>query len=110
MMHTATGIIGYFSQTFQKIQQYQAAETIRATVVGAGTHTTNVSGSTISYARDKLPVKNIPVFRLTEEEEQDKKAFLEAAERGISLYGSEGAVEQMALAFSGKYQTGFRQI
>lgn len=95
---------------FQKIQQYQAAETIRATVVGAGTHTTNVSGSTISYARDKLPVKNIPVFRFTEEEEQDKKAFLEAVERGISLYESEGAVEQMALAFSGKYHTGFRQI
>ena len=98
------------NSAFQKIRQYPAAETIRATVVGAGTHTTNVSGSTISYAKEKLPVKNIPVVRLTEEEETDKGAFLEAVERGISLYESEGAVEQIALALSGKYHTGFRQI
>ena len=30
---------------------FRPAETIRATVVGAGTHTTEVSGSTIHYAR-----------------------------------------------------------
>ena len=47
---------------FQKVKIYPAAETIRATVVGAGTHTTDVSGSTISYAREKLPIKNIPVL------------------------------------------------
>ena len=40
------------NSAFQKIRQYPAAETIRATVVGAGTHTTNVSGSTISYAKE----------------------------------------------------------
>ena len=49
---------------FQKVKIYPAAETIRATVVGAGTHTTDVSGSTISYAREKLPIKNIPVLKV----------------------------------------------
>ena len=38
------------------------AETIRATVVGAGTYMTEVSGSTISYSGDIFPIKNLPVF------------------------------------------------
>lgn len=39
-------------------------ETIRATVVGAGTHTTSVSGSTIWAAREALPIRNMPVLHL----------------------------------------------
>ncbi len=45
-------------------------ETIRATVVGAGTYTTSISGSTISYAGEILPIKNIPALKLTEEEQR----------------------------------------
>ncbi len=45
-------------------------ETIRATVVGAGTHTTSVSGSTILAARDALPQRNLPVLYLTGREIQ----------------------------------------
>lgn len=41
-------------------------ETIRATVVGAGTYTTSISGSTITYSDGLLPLKNIPVIRLDE--------------------------------------------
>lgn len=41
----------------KQVLTYPAAETIRATVVGAGTHTTNVSGSTISYSDGQLPIK-----------------------------------------------------
>lgn len=39
-------------------------ETIRATVIGAGSYTTTVSGSTITYAGDVLPQKNLPVLTL----------------------------------------------
>lgn len=39
-------------------------ETIRATVVGAGVYTTEVSGSTISYSEDVFPIKNLPVFKV----------------------------------------------
>jgi ethanolamine utilization protein EutA len=42
----------------------QPGETIRATVVGAGTYTTTISGSTISYSDDIFPLKNIPVVKL----------------------------------------------
>lgn len=44
-------------------------ETIRATVVGAGTYTTSISGSTITYSENILPIKNVPVMRLGEEEQ-----------------------------------------
>ena len=44
---------------------YRAKETIRATVVGAGTHATDVSGSTIRYDKSYLPIKNIPVLKVS---------------------------------------------
>lgn len=45
-------------------------ETIRATVVGAGSYTTTLSGSTISYTGEIFPLKNVPVLKLTAEEQE----------------------------------------
>ena len=50
-------------------RQLTAGETIRATVVGAGTYTTSISGSTIAYSPRLFPLKNIPVLKLDEEEQ-----------------------------------------
>jgi ethanolamine utilization protein EutA len=47
----------------------RGAETIRATVIGAGSCTVNLSGSTIFYEGDVFPQKNLPVLRLSPEEE-----------------------------------------
>lgn len=47
----------------------RAKETIRATVIGAGSHTTELSGSTIFYDRVRFPLKNLPVAALTQQEE-----------------------------------------
>ncbi|MCI5649499.1 MAG: ethanolamine ammonia-lyase reactivating factor EutA [Fusicatenibacter sp.] len=94
----------------QTLKTYPAKETIRATVVGAGTHTTNVSGSTISYAKGQLPIKNIPVLKVSAEEEQEPAAFRKAIRDRLLLYKTEGVLEQTAIAFSGKYHTSFRQI
>ena len=52
------------------LPQLEAAETIRATVVGAGTYTTTISGSTIDYVAELLPMKNLPVLKLTAGEER----------------------------------------
>ena len=41
------------------------AETLRATVLGAGTQTVTLSGSTIWAERQILPIKNVPVVRPT---------------------------------------------
>ena len=92
------------------ITTYPAAETIRATVVGAGTHTTNVSGSTISYTSGKLPIKNIPVLKISEEEEQEPAMFRDAIRRKLKLYEGENGLEQVAIVFSGKYHTTFAQL
>lgn len=54
---------------FGRFQILSAAETIGATVVGAGTYTTRLSGSTIAYDSGLFPLKNIPVLRLSAEQE-----------------------------------------
>lgn len=47
-------------------QLVRGEETIRATVVGAGSYATEVSGSTIFYKNVNFPLKNLPVLRLEE--------------------------------------------
>ena len=51
------------------------AETIRATVIGAGCHTTQLSGSTVYYQNITFPMKNIPVV---EGEADDPEAIQKA--------------------------------
>ncbi len=58
-------------EAFSKIRVIGAGETIRATVVGAGTYTTSLSGSTIFYTPGIFPVKNVPALKLGEEEQAD---------------------------------------
>jgi len=41
-------------------------ETIRATVIGAGCHSTQLSGSTVFYRNVHFPMKNIPVVRISD--------------------------------------------
>lgn len=57
------------SLIFSKKEVLKSAETIRATVVGAGSHTAEISGSTIAYREQILPVKNIPILKLAQEDE-----------------------------------------
>ena len=93
-----------------KVTLFTAAETIRATVVGAGTHTTEVSGSTIAYAKDILPVKNIPILRVSEEDEEQLAAISESIRRQIPLFITENKLEQIAISFTGKRYTSFKNI
>ena len=44
-------------------------ETIRATVIGAGCHSTQLSGSTVYCQGINLPLKNLPVVRFSYEEQ-----------------------------------------
>ena len=59
------------SRIFTAFRVIESEETIRATVIGAGTYTTSVSGSTITYAGDLFPMKNVPVLKLTAAEERE---------------------------------------
>lgn len=93
-----------------QIRKFEAMETIRATVVGAGAHTTTVSGSTISYAEKRLPIKNIPVLKISPEEETDEKSFGELISKKIPIYSSEGRADQIAIAFEGKSFSTYEDI
>lgn len=95
---------------FQAVQLFQAAETIRATVVGAGEHTTEVSGSTIHYAEDKLPIKNIPILKVSEEDEASLETLRSSITRQMPLYKPEGVVEQIAIALNGETRTSFADV
>ena len=48
-------------------------ETIRATVIGAGCHSTQLSGSTVFCRNVELPVKNLPVAVFTPEEQDGRE-------------------------------------
>ncbi|MDO4487597.1 MAG: ethanolamine ammonia-lyase reactivating factor EutA [Eubacteriales bacterium] len=94
----------------KNVLTYPAVETIRATVVGAGTHTTNVSGSTIQYTDGRLPIKNIPVLKLSEEDEQNPEVFRETLKKKLKLFMNEGHQEQVAIVLSGKYHQSFLRV
>lgn len=63
------------SPFFSNFTVVRPKETIRATVVGAGSHATKISGSTVYYNEELLPLKSLPVIKLTENylEEYRKK-------------------------------------
>ena len=64
--------------------EYRLGEqTIRATVIGAGCHTTQLSGSTVFCRNMDLPKKNLPVVYLTRQE-QDSQDFAALAGQKIA--------------------------
>ena len=56
------------SKLYQIYNVMESLEAIRATVVGAGTHTVNVSGSTVFVDASMLPLRNIPVAKVVWED------------------------------------------
>ena len=54
------------------------SETIRATVIGAGSHSVQLSGSTVFHRNVDFPLKNRPVVCLTEEEQETEENALAA--------------------------------
>ncbi len=93
-----------------RIPWYPARETIRATVVGAGSHTTEVSGSTISYASECLPLKNIPVLRIEPQDERNLKTLQDSILAQLPMFCENGGPGLAAVSFSGNFHTDFAQI
>jgi len=52
------------SKLYQSYNVIRPVEAIRATVVGAGTQTVNLSGSTVFIDASMLPIRNIPVAKV----------------------------------------------
>ncbi len=92
------------------VELVKSSETIRATVVGAGTHTTQVSGSTISYEKSLLPIKNIPILKVPEENEATCDGIANSIKTQIPIYCPNGKTEQIAISLTGEGRTTFEKI
>ncbi|MBF0777605.1 ethanolamine ammonia-lyase reactivating factor EutA [Streptococcus cuniculi] len=99
------------SKIFDQKRVIKSAETIRATVVGAGSHTTDVSGSTITYISNVLPIKNVPVLKLASSDEQeDKDTMREIIKDKVGWFTLENEVQQIALAINGEKSPSFTRV
>ena len=99
------------SRLFTDFQKMEPGETIRATVVGAGTYTTTISGSTITYSDDIFPLKNIPVIKLDEElQEACFAGETEPVIRRIQWELGQNDEEHFILAMPGKRNPGYMEM
>jgi ethanolamine utilization protein EutA len=89
------------------INLIKSREPIRATVVGAGNHTVNISGSTIVYSPEILPLKNIPVIQLFLADEQEQLDLLgQKITAKTALYPQ----QTVAIAFRGQQSPRYTEI
>ena len=82
-------------------------ETVQATVIGAGIHSTELSGSTVSYFNAEFPLQDLPVIEIPSESEptasrviREKKQRFSDGPVAIALQGSKSPsyahLEQLA--------------
>jgi ethanolamine utilization protein EutA len=101
-------ILGYsLRKTFEnsKWKILEPKEKIRATVIGAGSHSLMLSGSTIFFEENLLPIKNIPIIKLFNKEESLSDIYKIICEK-LKLYDA----EVTAIAFKGPMSPSYLQI
>ena len=72
------------------------SETIRATVIGAGCHSAQLSGSTVYHQNVRFPLKNLPVVEISDVSQIREKLAVQ-----------EGTV---VLSFSGQQSPSYREV
>lgn len=90
------------SELMKHFRCISGSETIRATVVGAGTYTTSISGSTIDYASGLLPLKNIPALKLSAQEQADCFNGRTGLKQQMRWYMEQSASDLIAVAMTGE--------
>ena len=86
-------------------------QTIRATVVGAGTQTVNVSGSTVFINRDLLPIRNIPVAKVIWDAfPKNPDEIAEKITRIINRYETSSELNSLALSMPCPEELSFDNI
>lgn len=81
------------------------SETIRATVIGAGCHSAQLSGSTVFFRKIAFPLQNLPVIPFTLTEQEDPALSHLIAQRLQSK-----DADTVVLAFPGYYAPSYRQV
>ena len=80
-------------------------ETIRATVIGAGSHSAQLSGSTVFCKDVTLPLKNLPVVTFDESEQESEKLPTLIRQRAAQKDG-----KTVVLAFPGFCSPTYAQV
>jgi ethanolamine utilization protein EutA len=87
-----------------------AEQTVRATVIGAGMQSTELSGSTIHADDETLPVRNVPMLQLHLQADVEWDADLDHLfERGRSIYSLEERAP-FGLAFTTETAFTYKQL
>lgn len=75
------------SEEFERYKEMLLSpkEKIRATVIGAGNHSLTISGSTITFDKSILPLKNIPIIKPFEKEENLKEICTQSMKK-LDMY------------------------
>jgi ethanolamine utilization protein EutA len=93
------------------IEPVKPGETIRATVIGAGTHSVNLSGSTITVRDEILPLKNVSVVSPFSEGIPKTADLISAqVKRAVEMVVSDGSSQYIALAMDGPEAVTFAGI
>ncbi|MGN1339807.1 MAG: ethanolamine ammonia-lyase reactivating factor EutA [Oscillospiraceae bacterium] len=98
------------SEFFGQGRVLSAAETLRATVIGAGNCSIELSGSTIEYQNCGFPIKSVPVLRQRLSCGGDIAGFADSLRHSIENCGSLVAENRFAIAFDGIRNPSFDQI
>lgn len=92
------------------IKLFRPAQTIRATVVGAGSHTVEISGSTITYTDLIFPIQNLPVLKINKQEENAFDKLTQTIQRKMEWFADSSERQTVALAFEGDRKMSFKDI
>ncbi len=99
------------SNLCKKLKVIKSIETIRATVVGAGSHTTEISGSTITYTQENFPIKNLPILKLSlEDESKGSHELSKAIREKLNWFKLENDLQRIAIGINGKKNPSFTDI
>lgn len=90
---------------YKKQKLLEPKEKIRATVIGAGSHSLKLSGNTIVYDDSLLPIKNIPIIKLFNEDEDLISMYNNISEK-LKLYDT----DSVAIAFKGPKSPSYLEI
>lgn len=86
-------------------------ETIAATVIGAGNHSVDVSGGTITITNlDSLPLKNLPIVKINEPVEMSYEVLKEEIGKQIHWVQGLDGCQEVALCFTISQKLGFKDI
>lgn len=95
--------------TESNVNIVKTGETIGATVVGAGSHTTEISGSTITYTENIFPMKNLPVLKISSSDEENMEKLTKVLKNKREWFEVEDG-KDIAIGLVGKENMKYKEV